>query len=679
MAEYNKQTVANLRALLKDRGIPSTGLTRKAQIIERLEQHDAETANAEPEVDAQLDGTNDDAEAEAREVPPESEPATDAAPAKDEPREEDGDVEPQEDDGGAQDQAMPDAPDEATDNKAAETENDGQADKPAGSTETDEPKTVDAQPAKEESQQAPPSAEASAPQSHETSQQMEGRGSLATKEPSLSASSELPKEEAKTRKRRSVTPPVNVEDTRKRLKLDSDHVPTVHLKEDGPAPEVEMQDAALKDTVNVDEKSAEQVSPVETREDAEGTSSARINKELEGSASAGVDEAQNHEEKDHTAAGKVEQVTDDSSKNHHEEIKDGGEPSRVRSTSPKPHKDARYQSLLPPAGESTSMPSAHPDAAEEDDDRAISPALHPATRGLYIRNFMRPLQPTSLKNHLTSIASPPSSSEPDPNALELFHLDPIRTHVLALFDSITAASRVRSSLHEAVWPPERSRKPLWADFIPDNKVSEWIEREEKESGGSSRMSKRWEVVYEPADVEGGVRASHREVGAPSSQQLPRGPAEPTAPASPPRGARPAPPDSPRSTKAAAPAGPATEKSFVALDKLFESTTAKPKLYFLPVSADLATRRLDELRRCSSRNWRPSDRPGAGAERRYTFDDGDVLVDAGPDAEGVRGRGAVRYRGGGPGGPRGGGGFRDRGWGVQTGMGGPPPDYGRRRW
>jgi hypothetical protein len=40
MADYNKQTVAQLRQLLKDREIPSTGLTRKAQIVEKLEEAD---------------------------------------------------------------------------------------------------------------------------------------------------------------------------------------------------------------------------------------------------------------------------------------------------------------------------------------------------------------------------------------------------------------------------------------------------------------------------------------------------------------------------------------------------------------------------------------------------------------------------------------------------------------
>jgi hypothetical protein len=46
MADYNKQTVAQLRQVLKDRGIPSTGLTRKAQIVEKLEEADNEGGEA---------------------------------------------------------------------------------------------------------------------------------------------------------------------------------------------------------------------------------------------------------------------------------------------------------------------------------------------------------------------------------------------------------------------------------------------------------------------------------------------------------------------------------------------------------------------------------------------------------------------------------------------------------
>lgn len=68
MTDYNKQTVAQLRQLLKDRSIPSTGLQRKAQIIERLQEADQAAEKAASE--------SDDAPVEA----PESESQLDAPP-----------------------------------------------------------------------------------------------------------------------------------------------------------------------------------------------------------------------------------------------------------------------------------------------------------------------------------------------------------------------------------------------------------------------------------------------------------------------------------------------------------------------------------------------------------------------------------------------------------------------
>lgn len=44
MTDYNKETVAKLRQVLKDRDIPMKGLTRKAQMIEKLEEWDAQNA-----------------------------------------------------------------------------------------------------------------------------------------------------------------------------------------------------------------------------------------------------------------------------------------------------------------------------------------------------------------------------------------------------------------------------------------------------------------------------------------------------------------------------------------------------------------------------------------------------------------------------------------------------------
>ena len=49
MTDYSKETVNILRQLLKERSIPSTGLTRKAQIIEKLEEWDKDNSNEEDE------------------------------------------------------------------------------------------------------------------------------------------------------------------------------------------------------------------------------------------------------------------------------------------------------------------------------------------------------------------------------------------------------------------------------------------------------------------------------------------------------------------------------------------------------------------------------------------------------------------------------------------------------
>lgn len=80
MADYSKQTVAQLRQLLKDRGIPSTGLTRKAQIVEKLEEADG-TEGGVTEARDEADGAEDDAPAATEEdQESESHTETDAPP-----------------------------------------------------------------------------------------------------------------------------------------------------------------------------------------------------------------------------------------------------------------------------------------------------------------------------------------------------------------------------------------------------------------------------------------------------------------------------------------------------------------------------------------------------------------------------------------------------------------------
>ncbi|KAK0644960.1 Translation initiation factor IF-2 [Lasiodiplodia hormozganensis] len=672
MTDYSKQTVAQLRQVLKERGIPSTGLTRKHQIIEKLQEHDAAAAEEDAST-AEAAPVADEPQAtpEAQDAPPVSDNVVEAAPATPEQKDDgppsppvedatiekvSGDVAPQNEPPAALTHHETIQPVEETPSADGVAGRDFQEDMPARAPVEQDDATPRPTTANTSVSQTP------IPTHEQPSPTPAADARASTAESSRLGSPEL-KEDSRKRKRRSVTPPIAPEEAaKKRLKQDEDNAPVVHLQEDGDAPEPKTKDAVMEEAdAPVDAAPVETVLPARTSDnvvEATGSKTVEDLKESEGEyrhdPSEGERGQQVLEEREElrTRTRSPEESTE----------------ARRPSTSHKVEKEGRYKSLLEDAtSASAGNGPAETGSPPEDDDRPISPALHPATRGLYIRDFMRPLQPPALKKHLISLASPPSTSELDEDVLELFHLDPIRTHVLALFNSVSAAARVRSALHGAVWPVERTRKPLWADFIPEEKVSEWIDYEEKEGGG--RMGKRWEVVYEPDDGDAGVRAELREVGVPGSRPPVRAPATVSSPSAPSAPAR------------KPPTGPAAEKSFLALDKLFRSTAAKPKLYFLPVEKDLVEKRLDELDRCTSRDWKPSDAAG-GTERRYTFEDRDVLVDAGPDAEtfdGVRGRGRVQYRdtygpgaGGGPGGR-----FRDRGWGVQHGMGGPP-DGGRWR-
>jgi hypothetical protein len=310
-------------------------------------------------------------------------------------------------------------------------------------------------------------------------------------------------------------------------------------------------------------------------------------------------------------------------------------------------KTDRYKGLIDPSANDS------PHLAIQD-DRPITPALHPATPALYIRNFMRPLRPESLRTHLISLASPPSSS-PDSSVVHALFLDAMKTHALVLFASTSAASRVRAALHGSIWPPEGNRKELWVDFVPEDKVEEWIKLEEdailaeKEGRANGRPVpvQRFEVVYPDS-----ATAIFQEVGAPPVSQ---------APADAPRG--------PKATerRLSQPVRQDIAASFQTLDQLFESTTAKPSLYYLPVTDEVADARRKELETETSRDWAPGEvRKGRGLKTemkyRYWFDgEGRVVEggeDRGPWAEDLRGgRGGFRGRGRGGGGGRGRGGWR----------------------
>jgi hypothetical protein len=326
-------------------------------------------------------------------------------------------------------------------------------------------------------------------------------------------------------------------------------------------------------------------------------------------------------------------------------------------------RDSLFKDLFTSPQKAPSIENSHSrnstmPATEMEPDRIISPAIHPATSALYIRNFMRPLNPQQLKSHLATLATPPGH-DVDPDCIINFYLDPIRTHAFILFTNVSAASRVRSALHDRIWPDERTRKPLWVDFAPVDRLDQWIAEEQGTKLGGRSQAKKWEVYYD-VDEDRHVTATLQEATnisrphpqphrTPSiSQNIP--PQAPTPFPVPSRGIEGA-PSGPRASAQIRDERAAANLS--TLDQLFKSTTAKPVLYWQPVSKSLANKRLDAMDDAMSKEAMGK-RTGGGINR-YTFEDGSVLVDRGPEIfSGIRP--PPGHRGPRGGGPRGRGGF-----------------------
>lgn len=308
------------------------------------------------------------------------------------------------------------------------------------------------------------------------------------------------------------------------------------------------------------------------------------------------------------------------------------------------------------AGRDTAHDTAEADRAA--DERPVVPAMHPATSALYIKNLMRPLRDAVLEDYLVDLAAPPAQ-QPNPDVIVEFYLDNIKSHAFVQFNSISAASRVRSSLHDQVWPDERNRKALWVDFIPTEKVRDWIDQEQAAGQGRGNFN-RFEVIYEP-DHEGNMSARLEELGPEAARQSARPP--PTGPAA--SGI----PTGPRNSGVeGAPLGPRGSggrmgppyrpQGVTQLEEGWKQTSTYPQLLYRPASEELALRRIDNMR-----SYYTSDKHrDMGKEdeiNRYTFESNDSFVDRGrevfigirpPHREAERRRGGAPVYGGGRRGP-----------------------------
>ncbi|PNH46742.1 hypothetical protein VD0004_g1455 [Verticillium dahliae] len=321
----------------------------------------------------------------------------------------------------------------------------------------------------------------------------------------------------------------------------------------------------------------------------------------------------------------------------------------VRQPSPTPEARGR---LAIPEQQADFQPSHNAPTDTMDFERNIEPAAHPATRALYIKNFMRPLRAPDVKQHLLDLASSQANSIEE-SAIEIFYLDQIRTHAFAVFSDTSKAMRVRSELHNVIWPDESNRKPLWVDFVPPEKVHDWILEEEPETGRRASASSRWEIRYE-RDHDGNVvavldsgtaptpaLANSAPPNRPSRPMPPLGPSGTSFPPSGPGGGNSvnAIPIGPRAGRGGrepplGPRGPSDTRGPGGRTPGFASgplrtTSTNPPLTFQTVSEDLARQRVDSMRSHYTRDIH-RDMGTEDEINRYTFESGDVFVDRGKE-------------------------------------------------
>ena len=621
MTDYNALKVTELKELLKERGIPSTGLSRKQLIIEALEAHDANN----PGTDAAVEEQGNEGEQEVSEdveVP-------DAAPAQHASGEEENEA-----------KVVEATADITAQDGGSMTAVEGLASEVEPSAAPTDVVAVESTISADELPSEPTVLEKNEPVSKEPS--------VLNTPQRTSPGAESQSSDTRKRKRRSPTPPPSQDTVNKKLKFAEAEV--VKLPEDR-----QMESPTDETVAKPEEDAVEQSSPVR----AEGES---LGDKMVADAPIPVDDnAQSERKVDNATTVVPYSVSDDVM-----EVSDKPVSSEPRPRSDTPAKPPTSRSYMEARQEAHSIA---PVAGAEDAgaDITTSPAIHPATRTLYIRDLLRPLQPQQFRDHLVDLATPPRSSL-DPRIIEIFHLDALRTHAFVTFTSTSAASRARSALHGHIWPDEPARKALWVDFVPDEKVQDWIDTE-LSAGTNRRDAKKWEVDY--SHTADGVTATLQEAAVPPSGPAPMrqpsfssssgpGPAGPGMPNAPlgPRASRPSTSSQQPPPQPAKRPTPSTS-SFDILDQRFSHTTAKPKLYYLPLSKDLVDKRLDEFEALTSRTWdggRAMQGVGAveGQLRRYTFEDGERVVDNGPDI-GSFGRGSPR---GGRGRGRGGG-FRGR--------------------
>lgn len=607
--EYSKLTVVQIRELFKTRGIPVTGLNRKQQLINRLLEEDAKSAQPVADEATQPSETMNPDSRKADVEPPRTDPAVA--------------------------QSEPSRPEEQP----------APAPEPAPSRIVEEQRPLST---------VEPQGNEIIPESQSMPQELEPRvreAKLATSS-SPGAASQTP-EESRKRKRRSLTPPVTQEDA---IALDQQKPAEKSARYTEPMQvnEVTARGTRMNESITNDGSAPAQVdgTPDRQLEDTE-MADTKATAAAESAKSPSI-EAQKLETEDEP------RVRSERYNNFHSNpfYMHSASTHTTNSYIPKPSSDVS-STTYSRAPETSNTPSVHP-ATSALYISGLKRPLRPDALREHVTHIAQPPSGSpsielqtfhidSIRSHCFVILAPSMESSAD-------SVDP----------AVNAAARARDQLHNSRFPPDEThREPLFVDFVPSSSVPQWIEAERSEDGsrGSRSSGKRWEVVYLKDNNENSI-ASHQEAKYGPSTLGPRQPSFPTARE---------PPIVPmdidkKITKAKRPENERSE-AFDALDNLFSRTKSKPQLYYQPVNEEVADKRLEMLRSNYSRNHKDGyrSRPNE-AKRRYTFqarhpyEDGsfdkekeEELVDNGPEfgmlggiGSSGRGRaGGLRGRGGGP--------------------------------
>lgn len=583
---YVSSTVKDLKEELKKRGIPSTGLTRKQQIIDRLVQHDTD---------------NNDTEKRTR-----NEEAT----------------------AGEADAASMTVEEVVQENQIEDVD----TTKVAG-----------------ERTEVEVEAEAKAPKlANEAAIIASAKATEVT--PSSPTGSDSGQDESRKRKRRSLTPAVDEAEVQKKLKHDDESPGDAQAAIVADAPiQMGEADTTINlgigvsetETVGVLGTTADTVATAEAFPDSLGPEDAARNvpqpltnelvpTNMSRQANELTNEATQDDAHENVPSRQEENIPVNTELGSKDAIEQSATPTNPLAATP---------ALQDPSlsNSETTTTIAPP----------IEPDRHPTTRALYIRDLKRPLQPGDLENHLISLASGGADvlEEFHLDTMRTHAFASFKTVDLAstvrkeLDGQIWPAERSRPPLHVYFIPEDKMR-----DFIAQEiravdtggaaaKKKTWEVIYTKGVAGDIKVLLQGIGSIPSPSTSAPARSGPGPGPGPGpDMRIPTGPRSMIQKRSDLRQEASGMPKKPESSQ------------FLALDTLFRSTTSKPKLYYQPVAEDLASSRLRQLQ--SDKEIEPGS--NSDAEKcRYTWEDGQ-LVNGGPEfgLRRDRGRRAGFRRGGG---------------------------------